>query len=78
MSSLLQNEQFQWHILENFEWIRAMKECPQEPAFHAEGDVYVHTKMVAEELQKLNEFQALQQAEKEILLKVLFLEQFSN
>lgn len=68
MSSLLQNEQFQWSVLEEFEWIQAMKECPQEPAFHAEGDVYVHTQMVVNELQKLKEFQVLDEEARLILL----------
>lgn len=68
MSSLLQNEQFQWEVLEEFEWIQAMKNCPQEPAFHAEGDVYVHTKMVVEELLQLKEYQQLQADAKKILL----------
>ncbi len=68
MSALLQNNQFQWQVLEEFEWIEAMKKCPQEPAFHAEGDVYVHTLMVLEELLQLKEFQTLEQDEKQILL----------
>ena len=45
-----------------------MKECPQEPVFHREGDVYTHTRMVVEELLQLQEFQVLQPREKEVLL----------
>jgi predicted kinase len=29
-------------------WIAALRGCPQDPIHHAEGDVWVHTRMVAE------------------------------
>ncbi len=35
------------------DWLRAMRDCAQDPAFHAEGDVWTHTRMVCEELCKL-------------------------
>ena len=37
-------------LLERFEWLRALEGCPQDPVYHAEGDVLVHTKMVCERL----------------------------
>ena len=37
-----------WH--EAFAWIRAMQDCQQEPDFHAEGNVWIHTRMVCETL----------------------------
>lgn len=29
-------------------WLAALRDCPQDPIHHAEGDVWVHTRMVAE------------------------------
>jgi predicted kinase len=38
-----------WPAIEAaFEWFHALKACPQDPEFHAEGNVKIHTKMVAE------------------------------
>lgn len=31
-----------------FAWIRNLKGCPQNPSYHAEGDVWIHTRMVCE------------------------------
>lgn len=48
-------------------WKKAMQECPQEPEWHAEGDVWTHTEMVMEELLKISEFQTLSQQEQSIV-----------
>ena len=37
-------------IEETFEWFRRLDGCPQDPVFHAEGDVQIHTRMVCEAL----------------------------
>jgi predicted kinase len=37
-------------LTDSFEWIRAMANCPQDPTWHAEGDVGVHTRLVCEQL----------------------------
>jgi predicted kinase len=37
-------------IADAFGWFRALKDCPQDPTFHAEGDVDIHTRMVVEAL----------------------------
>jgi predicted kinase len=37
-------------IAERFAWIRAMAGVPQDARYHAEGDVFVHTRMVADAL----------------------------
>jgi predicted kinase len=37
-------------IAEAFEWFRRLEGCPQDPVYHAEGDVHVHTRMVCEAL----------------------------
>ncbi|NJK66908.1 MAG: AAA family ATPase [Microcoleus sp. SU_5_3] len=37
-------------IQTNFDWIANLKGCQQDPIYHAEGDVFIHTKMVCEAL----------------------------
>jgi predicted kinase len=40
-----------WRTIEEaFEWFRRLGDCPQDPVFHAEGDVGIHTRMVCEQL----------------------------
>jgi len=46
-----------WQDLDaRFEWIRAMRGTPQDPIHHAEGDVWIHTQMVAEAMAKLHAY----------------------
>ena len=62
-------EELDWEKLSStYEWIRDMKGVPQDPHWHAEGDVYTHTAMVVEELIKLPEFQELSDQDKHILV----------
>jgi len=49
-------------------WVQAMQVCPQEPDYHAEGDVWTHTCMVMEALLALPEYQALP-ADDQVLLR---------
>ena len=37
-------------IQDAFDWFRALDGCPQDPVFHAEGDVQRHTRLVTEAL----------------------------
>lgn len=46
-------------IHESFAWIRNLKGCPQNPSYHAEGDVWVHTRMVCESMVKLDSWRGL-------------------
>jgi predicted kinase len=48
-------------------WVRAMKQCPQDPKHHGEGDVWTHTLMVLECLVGDPEFRRLSEAERRIL-----------
>lgn len=58
-----------WEKLEaDFDWFRDMREVPQDPIWHAEGNVWIHTKMVVEALIALPEFQDLEEEEKHILV----------
>jgi hypothetical protein len=60
-----------WHVdwpalTEKFEWIRAMRDCPQDEVFHAEGTVWTHVGMVCEALAGLDEFRALPELDRHI------------
>ena len=68
MNILNLDSQPDWTIIEGFAWAEAMKTCPQDAIWHAEGDVYTHTKMVAAALQTLPEFSLFSQTEQQILL----------
>jgi len=58
-----------WDDLANsYNWIADMKGIQQDSIWHEEGDVYVHTKMVVEELIKLPIFNSLSEQDKHILL----------
>ena len=62
-------EPIDWEKLEaDFEWLQDMRAIPQDPIWHAEGDVFIHTKMVVEALIALPEFQELEEQEKHILV----------
>jgi len=60
-----------WDKLEKeFSWFRDMKGVPQDKIWHAEGDVFIHTKMVAEALVAHPDFQTLTEQEKHIMFAV--------
>ncbi len=40
-------------MTERFSWLRDMQGCRQDPVWHAEGDVWIHSAMVAQELANL-------------------------
>ena len=63
-----------WQALEaTYEWVRALSECPQDPGWHAEGDVGTHTRMVLEELAALPGWRSLPVEEREaVFLAALF------
>jgi len=58
-----------WQQIEaTFDWFRDMQGVPQDPIWHAEGDVFVHTKMVVEALINLPEFNELNEQDKHVLV----------
>lgn len=57
------------HWAEVQPWARMMATCQQDAGWHAEGDVWTHTKMVCGELEKQEEWVTLSRAEQ---LKLLF------
>ena len=50
-----------------YPWIRDMAGCAQDPEYHAEGDVWIHTRMVVEELLALDVWRALPPDDRRVL-----------
>ncbi len=56
-----------------FKEIKALEKVAQDPIYHAEGNVLIHTQMVCEELVRMKRFQSLSIGEKKIIFfTVLF------
>lgn len=55
-----------WNALQKYDWVKDMHGVPQSPVHHAEGDVAVHTKMVVEALENIEEYELISNQEKEI------------
>lgn len=55
------------HLEERFSWVKWMQDVPQDPHYHAEGNVAIHTQMVLEALQNETVFQKLSAQDKEVL-----------
>ena len=54
-------------------WARAMAGCQQDAQWHAEGDVWTHTRMVAQELEHLDDWSSLDRgAQLTLLFTALF------
>ena len=54
-------------------WAQRMAECMQDPQWHAEGDVWTHTRMVCDELAELPQWTALSRATQlKLLLTAIF------
>ncbi len=65
---LLENRQYCFDdIVDDFPMIRELKDIDQNPEWHGEGDVYVHTRNVCNAILSLHEWQFLNQEEKGIL-----------
>ncbi|MGM9509708.1 AAA family ATPase [Larkinella sp. GY13] len=57
-----------WDELERqFGFVRDMRDVPQDPRHHAEGDVAVHTRLVVEQLQQLPGYQQLNPQDQAVL-----------
>lgn len=57
-----------WYGLdETYDFIQRLRDCPQNPVYHAEGDVWIHTRMVVEELIALPAWRALTPPERDLL-----------
>lgn len=54
-------------LAESFSWLRALAGTPQEPEYHGEGDVFIHTRMVAEAMIALPSWHNLPASERSLL-----------
>ncbi len=65
-----------WNVVENSffaPYVQRMKDTPQNPEWHGEGNVFNHTKMVVEALLSLEEYRLLAGKERQVLfLAALF------
>ncbi len=57
---------FDW-LLSRYAGLSILKNIPQNPEYHREGDVYCHTQMVCKELVNLPEWSGLEKEEQELL-----------
>lgn len=55
-------------LCKSFSWIEDMQGVPQDPVWHAEGDVYVHTQMVVGALLGQPEFKAMSVEDKHVMM----------
>ncbi|MEH1939588.1 MAG: AAA family ATPase [Nostoc sp.] len=63
-----------WSALEaKFDWLRSLADCPQDPRYHAEGNVLIHTKLVCEALVALPQWRALPVKERSVLFAAALL-----
>lgn len=68
------NLSINWSVLESeFDWLRRLGDCPQDPRYHAEGDVLTHTKLVTEALVSFPEWQNLPATERSLLFATALL-----
>jgi putative nucleotidyltransferase with HDIG domain len=56
-----------------FPWLDPLADCPQDPVFHAEGDVLTHLGMVLAELAALPAFRELPEADRHVLFAATLL-----
>ncbi|MBY0231637.1 MAG: HD domain-containing protein [Gemmataceae bacterium] len=54
-------------LLDEYACLRELHGCPQDPVHHAEGDVGTHTRLVCEELVRLEAWRALDERERRTL-----------
>src|SRR5262249_35127438 len=60
-------DRLRWDELQVFDWVRALEGCPQDPVHHAEGNVWIHTRMVLETLLAMPEWRALSPEDRDIV-----------
>lgn len=60
-------------LLEAHPWLGALEGCPQDPIYHGEGDVLIHTRMVCQELVQDPAWRALEEEARQILFAAALL-----
>ena len=73
MNGLLKDNKPDWDALRRTDWFQLLYECPQAPDYHAEGNVGIHTEMVAEAMLGLPEYSDLPLAGQRVLLAAALL-----
>lgn len=64
----------EWDAIDRrFPWVRGLRGCPQNPRYHAEGDVWIHTRMVTEALVAFDAWRALETEDREDLFAAALL-----
>ena len=53
--------------MHQFDWLQAMRGCEQDPVYHAEGDVLVHTQLVCQALTDLTAWRQLEPSARSIV-----------
>ncbi len=62
------NSQINWtEILAQFSYLQSLSSCEQNPIYHAEGNVWIHTQLVCEALVSLSTWQAMNLQDRSIL-----------
>ncbi|GAB1545260.1 AAA family ATPase [Scytonema sp. NUACC21] len=68
------NWSIDWSALESeFDWLSALADCPQDPRYHAEGNVLIHTRLVCEALVALPQWRWLPPNERSVLFAAALL-----
>jgi predicted kinase len=63
-----------WDTLDReYPWIRRLADCPQDPRHHAEGNVWIHLRMVCAELAALPAWRALPEVERATVFAAVLL-----
>jgi putative nucleotidyltransferase with HDIG domain len=57
----------------DYPWLRSLAGCPQDPVFHGEGDVWIHTRMVCEAMAALPVWRELSAEKRRILFAAALL-----
>jgi putative nucleotidyltransferase with HDIG domain len=68
------NQSIDWDKIQtHFDWLDNLRGCQQDPIYHAEGDVFTHTKMVCEALVSSPNWQQLSQQDRSIVFAAALL-----
>jgi putative nucleotidyltransferase with HDIG domain len=63
-----------WPAIQNeFAWLRSMADCRQDPAWHLEGNVLAHTRMVCKALVAMDPWRGLSPEERSVLFAAALL-----
>lgn len=60
-------------LLEAFPWLRPLVGCPQDPIFHAEGDVWTHVGLILHVLADMPAFRELPELDRNVLFATALL-----